>query len=69
MTDLTPKYFEPGFRQNLEELDIETLEVKGSVPPWLKGSLLRNGPGMVVVDKPMNHWFDGLAMLHKFDIS
>ena len=38
------------------------------VPDWLEGTLLRNGPGMVVMDKPVRHWFDGLAMLHRFAI-
>ena len=68
MTRQKPKYFEPGFRQNLEELEIDDLKIKGSIPDWLEGSLIRNGPGMVMVDKPMLHWFDGLAMLHKFSI-
>jgi carotenoid cleavage dioxygenase-like enzyme len=68
MTQQKPKYFEPGFRQNLEELEISELKVKGKIPDWLEGSLIRNGPGMVMVDKPMLHWFDGLAMLHKFNI-
>ena len=68
MSENPPKFYEPGFRQNLEELDIDALEIKGSIPSWLSGSLLRNGPGMVHADKPTQHWFDGLAMLHKFDI-
>ena len=68
MNKQQPKYFEPGFRQNLEELEIDNLHIKGSIPTWLEGSLIRNGPGMVMVDKPMQHWFDGLAMLHKFNI-
>jgi len=45
------------------------LPVKGELPAWLEGSLIRNGPGMVNVDKPMRHWFDGLAMLHKFNFT
>lgn len=68
MSDLQPKFFQPGFRQNQQEADITNLEVKGDIPDWLEGSLIRNGPGMVQVDKPMQHWFDGLAMLHKFNI-
>lgn len=59
-------YVEKGFRQNLQERDIENLTVRGELPEWLQGSLIRNGPGMVQVDKAMRHWFDGLAMLHKF---
>jgi carotenoid cleavage dioxygenase-like enzyme len=52
----------------MDEHDIPNLTVMGELPSWLAGSLIRNGPGMVTVDKPMRHWFDGLAMLHKFTI-
>ena len=68
MNKQSPKYFEPGFLQNQEEHQIDELQVKGKLPEWLEGSLIRNGPGLVQVDKPMRHWFDGLAMLHKFEI-
>jgi len=68
MSKQSPKYFQPGFRQNQEEHEIDDLQVKGDIPDWLEGSLIRNGPGIVQVDKPMRHWFDGLAMLHKFNI-
>ena len=37
------------------------------VPPWLTGTLLRTAPAKFEVgDRSYNHWFDGLAMLHKF---
>lgn len=39
----------------------------GQLPTWLKGILLRNGPGMHTIgDTRYNHWFDGLALLHSF---
>ena len=60
---------EGGFLRNSKECDIEQLGVEGSIPHWLKGELIRNGPGQVMVDKPMKHWFDGLAMLHRFHIA
>ncbi|CAJ1087462.1 beta-carotene oxygenase 1%2C like [Xyrichtys novacula] len=42
-------------------------EVTGSIPPWLKGTLLRNGPGLFSVgDSEYNHWFDGMALIHSF---
>jgi len=69
MTDKQPNYYQAGFRQNMEERSLDNLPVKGVIPDWLEGNLIRNGPGMVQVDKPMRHWFDGLAMLHKFSIS
>ncbi len=62
-------YYKAGFRTNSEEHQINDLPVRGEIPRWLQGRLIRNGPGMVEVDKPMRHWFDGLAMLHQFHIS
>ncbi|KAK2859340.1 hypothetical protein Q5P01_003960 [Channa striata] len=42
-------------------------EVKGCIPSWLQGTLLRNGPGIFSVgDTSYNHWFDGMAILHSF---
>ena len=63
-----PGYFEKGFLQDQEERSIQNLKVMGKIPEWLKGRLLRNGPGLVQADISMRHWFDGLAMLHKFEI-
>ncbi|CAG2167808.1 unnamed protein product [Oppiella nova] len=61
----------PFLRSCLEECDppIKT-EVKGVIPVWLKGTLLRNGPGLqeVGTDK-YNHMFDGLALMHRFHIN
>jgi carotenoid cleavage dioxygenase-like enzyme len=68
MSSNPPKYYEPGFRQNQQEHEIAKLHVTGEIPDWLEGSLIRNGPGMVSADISMRHWFDGLAMLHRFDI-
>lgn len=42
-------------------------EVQGSIPKWLQGTLLRNGPGIHHVgEMSYNHWFDGLSLLHSF---
>ena len=39
----------------------------GELPDWLKGSLIRVGPGLFEVgDTSYQHWFDGLALLHRF---
>lgn len=44
-------------------------EIKGVIPSWLGGSLLRMGPGLFEVgDEPFHHLFDGQAMIHKFDL-
>ncbi|MFM8348101.1 MAG: carotenoid oxygenase family protein, partial [Bacteroidota bacterium] len=64
----TPSYITTGLRTNQQESSIESLPVTGTIPGWLQGTLLRNGPGMVELDKPVRHWFDGLAMLHRFAI-
>jgi carotenoid cleavage dioxygenase-like enzyme len=52
----------------MEERSVDELRISGDIPEWISGSLYRNGPGRVNLDKPMNHWFDGLAMLHKYRI-
>lgn len=41
----------------------------GSIPSWVKGYLLRNGPGLRKVGKDeYRHLFDGLALIHQFEI-
>ncbi|HXD55712.1 MAG TPA: carotenoid oxygenase family protein, partial [Solirubrobacteraceae bacterium] len=57
--------------QTLEdERTIDELELTGTLPAWLSGSLLRTGPAKFEVgEQRMRHWFDGLAMLHRFTIS
>lgn len=61
------KAFEIGFGKTNKEVSLENLKVRGEVPKWLKGDLIRNGPGTFKVgEQQYNHWFDGLAMLHRF---
>ncbi len=58
-----------GFSDQLNEISVDDLPVSGQVPDWLTGDLLRNGPAMWTVGpRRMNHWFDGMAMLHRFTI-
>src|SRR5690349_11044501 len=41
----------------------------GTIPSWLQGTLLRNGPGLTKVgDTNYKHVFDGLALIHKFRV-
>ncbi len=62
--------FETGFADQRKEIAIKSLEVQGKIPQWPSGTLIRNGPARFRLDdKTLNHWFDGLAMLHKFDIT
>jgi len=50
-----------------DEISQQSLLVSGTIPKWLSGHLLRNGPIYVTVNGKTNeHWFDGLAMLHAF---
>ncbi len=57
-----------GLQDLNDEVSQAPLEVlSGQVPTWLKGALLRNGPGKFSLGKEHYlHWFDGLAMLHRF---
>jgi beta-carotene 15,15'-monooxygenase len=58
---------EPLGFHSLEHETSAILPVEGSLPGWLSGSLVRNGPGSFAVgDGHVDHWFDGLAMLHRF---
>ena len=62
--------YRKGFADQTNEITAPSLEVEGVIPEWLNGTLLRNGPARFrLEDKTLNHWFDGLAMLHKFDIA
>ncbi|TKR25149.1 carotenoid oxygenase family protein [Natronomonas salsuginis] len=57
----------PGFH-SLHEETATSLPVTGSLPAWLTGSLIRNGPGAFSfpTGTSVDHWFDGFAMLYRF---
>ncbi|XP_072130787.1 retinoid isomerohydrolase-like isoform X1 [Mobula birostris] len=61
-----------GYRKLFETVE-ETAQplptcIRGTIPSWLTGSLLRCGPGLFEVgSEPFYHLFDGQALLHKFD--
>jgi beta,beta-carotene 9',10'-dioxygenase len=62
--------FQLGFGQTENEIQVDHLPIQGKFPDWLSGTLIRNGPGTFHVgDETYRHWFDGLAMLHKFTFS
>ncbi|MFL5891474.1 MAG: carotenoid oxygenase family protein [Solirubrobacterales bacterium] len=66
-TETTPRH---GFDSLENETRIEGLPVTGELPRWLRGSLIRTGPAKWEVGaSTMNHWFDGLAMLHRFSFA
>lgn len=56
-----------GFHSLTAEQDGYSPTVEGTVPGWLSGTLVRNGPGRFEVGgNRVNHWFDGLAMLRRY---
>ncbi|KAK5858365.1 hypothetical protein PBY51_002511 [Eleginops maclovinus] len=61
---------EPLVRSVEETPEPISTEVHGTIPSWIKGNLLRNGPGKFEFGNThYNHWFDGMALLHKFNIA
>lgn len=59
-----------GFRTLEHETTVDSLPVQGAVPEWLTGRLIRTGPARFEVgSQRYRHWFDGLAMLHRFSFA
>ncbi|MFB6122122.1 MAG: carotenoid oxygenase family protein [Haloferacaceae archaeon] len=57
----------PGFRSLDSEVHDYRPEIEGTIPEWLSGTLVRNGPGQFEAgDEGVTHWFDGLAMLRRY---
>ena len=53
-----------GFYTQPRELPRTRVRVEGTLPEWLRGTLLRTGPATFEAPgKPIEHWFMGLAML------
>src|SRR3954454_12190812 len=59
-----------GFADLDEELQLDAIPVTGELPEWLEGEMIRVTPAKFDIDpdRPIRHWFDGLAMLHRFGI-
>src|SRR5256885_11176934 len=55
-----------GWESLKQEVVLDDVPVEGTLPGWLEGTLVRNGPADY--DHGERHWFDGLAMLHRFGI-
>lgn len=59
--------YEIGFRSVESEHPETELPMEGTLPDWLDGCLYRNGPGLFeTASGPVEHWFDGLALLRRF---
>ncbi len=64
-----PKYAQ-GFTTLGNETTLDDVPVTGRIPEWLTGTLVRTGPARFEVgDQRYRHWFDGLAMLHRFSFA
>jgi beta,beta-carotene 9',10'-dioxygenase len=58
-----------GLKNAEDHPDPVRLSVAGEIPGWLHGALLRTAPARFDVGRTgLTHWFDGHAMLHRFDI-
>ena len=68
--NLIPHTYRLGFTNLNQEVQINKLQVTGTIPNWLSGTLIRNGPGKFSTNKSwVSNWFDGLTMLHAFTIA
>jgi carotenoid cleavage dioxygenase-like enzyme len=64
---MDPSPFALGFASLDREVEIARLPLRGTLPEWLRGTLLRDGPARFEVGGVrLAHWFDGFAMLHRF---
>ncbi|KAG0336264.1 hypothetical protein BG000_006760 [Podila horticola] len=69
-----PWPYAAGYDNCPEVLEPMPLKVKGTIPSWLEGVLYRSGPGTYDLETEsgkqvhIQHWFDGLAQLHRYEI-
>ncbi len=64
-----PGTYRIGFTNLDQELSNQPLTIQGTIPTWLNGTLLRNGPAQFYTDSSwVTNWFDGLAMIHAFTL-
>ncbi|BDX35139.1 carotenoid cleavage dioxygenase [Mycobacterium antarcticum] len=62
---MTNRYLEGAFAPLSEEFTLTELEVSGSIPDYLDGRYLRNGPNPIgEIDPELYHWFIGDGMVH-----
>ena len=56
-----------GFADLDEEVELDSIPMRGELPEWLRGSLIRVTPAKFDTGaEHIRHWFDGLAMLNRF---
>jgi len=58
------RYLEGNYAPVSVEVTETALPVTGSLPDWLDGRYLRNGPNPMSADPATYHWFTGDGMVH-----
>jgi carotenoid cleavage dioxygenase len=62
---MTNPYLQGGFAPIEQEYTLTDLEVSGTIPDYLDGRYLRNGPNPIgEIDPALYHWFIGDGMVH-----
>ena len=61
-------YLVGNFAPVTEEVTAFDLPVEGTIPPELRGRLLRNGPNPINADPAAYHWFTGDGMVHGIEL-
>ena len=65
----TNRYLQGNYAPVRDERTETRLQVTGTLPDALNGTLLRNGPNPVVVEDPATyHWFTGAGMVHGIEL-
>ncbi len=58
------RYLEGNYAPVQEEVTVTDLPVSGTLPAFLDGRYLRNGPNPLAADPATYHWFTGDGMVH-----
>ena len=62
-------YLSNLYKSAKEIIEPMSAESHGRIPSWLKGTLLRNGPGLFEFrDQKADHVFDGMAMIRRYHL-
>lgn len=63
-------YLSKAYASQYNEILLEKPHIDGEIPSWLCGYFISNGPGQFEVGLThFKHWFDGFAMLKKFEFN
>uniref|UniRef100_A0A1I7T4C8 Beta,beta-carotene 9',10'-oxygenase n=1 Tax=Caenorhabditis tropicalis TaxID=1561998 RepID=A0A1I7T4C8_9PELO len=64
---MQPEGFERLFYNFENVLEPKECRIRGSIPDYVKGTMLRNGPGMFEIGgQKFKHWFDGLGYMQRY---